>query len=198
MGLPSLETSKIQPLLWGRPGPSVLTGPTVPIQDNSSDSQPALPQRAATYTSSISVCDPSHGLHSWVILLDCRHPHSPAAPDHYGPAVGTLIAQVLLFLESPGNLARDHPMLRGACIPMPQRTLRSLVIHVFVPGYSQALCPSWPHSPGLPTSLGHQWLCSMYQCSSQVPSCPRSSPSTSIITFPCSQGNPDPSCMVHT
>lgn len=55
MGLPSLETSRIQPLLWGRPGPSVLTGPTVPIQDNSSDSQPALPQTAATYTSSISV-----------------------------------------------------------------------------------------------------------------------------------------------
>lgn len=133
-----------------------------------------------------------------MILLDCRHPHSPAAPDHYGPAVGTLIAQVLLFLKSPGNLARDHPMLRGACIPMPQRTLRSLVIRVFVPGYSQALCPSWPHSPGLPTSLGHQWLCSMYQCCSQVPSCPRSSPSTSIITFTCSQGNPDPSCMVHT
>lgn len=49
MGLSSLETSKIQPLLWGRQGPSVLNVPIFPIQENSSSSRPpALPQTAAT------------------------------------------------------------------------------------------------------------------------------------------------------
>lgn len=164
-----METSRIQPLLWVMPGPSVLSVPVIPIQENSSDSSdsqpPALPQTAATlHLQHQCAWDPSHRLHSWAILPDCHHLHSLAAPDHQGPAVGTLIAHVLLILQPPDNLDRDHPMPRGTCTPMPQRTLRSLVIRVCVPGYSQALCPSWPHSPGLPTSLGHQGLCSRYHC----------------------------------
>lgn len=84
MGLFSLETSRIQHLLWGRPGPSVLNVPIVPIQENSSDSQPpALPQTAATlhlqHQCAWGDHDPSHGLHSWVILLGCQHLHSLAA-----------------------------------------------------------------------------------------------------------------------
>lgn len=152
MGLFSLETSRIQPLLWGRPRPSVLNVPIVPIQENSSDSQPpALPQTVATLHLQHQCVwghrDPSHGLHSWVILFDCQHLHSLAALDHCGPAVGTLIAQVLLILEPSANLDWDHPMLRGTRPRGPSGPLSSVFLFLDTPK------PFVLHGPTLQDSL---------------------------------------------
>lgn len=144
--------------------------PSINMWGGSSLSQPRPPLLA----------DPSDTMA--ITILTPWHP-----PDHYGPAVGTLVAQVPLILGPPGSLDHDHPMPRGTCPPVLQRTPRSLVILILVLGCSQALWPSWPHS------LDPLAIIALFQVSllHRSPLVLGSFLGTFIITIPCSWGLPD-------
>lgn len=144
--LPHCGTSPLQPPPWWCSQPLVLPDPNGHPTTSCSTPKSCHPSINMWGIITPPVWPPLPGGTSDTMVTTILTPWHP--PDHHGPAVGTLIAQVHLILAPPEALDHDYPMLRGTCTPLLQRTPRCLVILILVSGCSQLLWPTCPHSPG--------------------------------------------------